>query len=395
MCAGVIADTVMQQLEELGVPVPTELIQRRIEGHHFETRWGGLSLPKEPEATLCTVYRGLGPKGLGYDERRSFDQFLLRSAVERGAQHIRALVHTIHFPQDSRAPLQVHYGEGETLEAEVVIAACGVNSTLPTRLEQAGFGYRAPATIHACQAEIPLDEDAVTRCFRDEIKVFSLGLPGIRFGAITPKREHVTVTVVGPHIRRADLERFLQHPQVIRHFPPGWQIPSEYCHCHPKLPVTAARCPVTDRFLVIGDAYISRYLKNGIESAFYTGSLAAEVVLQNRLSRSELWHYYVRPCERRYRWDNLYGRLLFRLNDLIARSRWLTASRLRILRKEAAAADWETKPETQILWHLFTGSAPYRDIFHRALWFSLQWRMAQALWEEAREWLGVRGRRGR
>jgi len=389
MCAGVINETVLQHLEGLGVAVPAELIQRHLEGHHFETRWGGLSMPKEPGATLCTVYRGLGPKGLGYDERRSFDQFLLQKAVERGAQHVQSLVRAVDFPADGRAPLQVHYGEGETLEAEVVIVACGVNSTLPARLEQAGWGYRAPATIHACQAEIPLGEATVTQYFH-EIKVFSLGLPGIRLGAITPKREHVTVTVVGRHVKRADLDRFLQHPQVVRHFPPGWQLPAEHCHCHPHLPVTAARCPVTDRCLVIGDAYISRYLKNGIESAFYTGSLAAEAVLQNRLSRAELWQDYVRPCEQRYGRDNLYGRLLFGLNDLITRSRWLTEARLRVLQQEAEAEEWSAKLETRLLWHLFTGSAPYRDIFYQAVRGSWSWRMAQALLAAARPGAGAR-----
>lgn len=390
MCAGVINETVLQHLEELGVAVPAELIQRHIEGHYFETCWGGLSMPKEPGATLYTVYRGLGPRSLGYDERRSFDQFLLQQAVERGAKHIQATVRTVQAPADRQAPWRVHYGEGHILEAEVVIVACGVNSALPACLEQAGWGYRAPVTMHACQAEIPLEATTVTRSFR-EIKVFSLGLPRIWFGAMTPKREHVTVTVVGPHVKRVDLERFLQHPQVFRHFPPGCPMPAAHCSCHPHLPITAARGPVTDRGLVIGDAYISRYLKNGIESALYTGSLAAEAVLQNRLSRAELWHYYVRPCEQRYGWDNHYGRLLFGLHNLVSRSRWLTTARLQMLRQEAEEADWSAKPETQVLWHLFTGSAPYRTIFHQALRSSWSWRMVRALLATSRRRTGAGG----
>jgi hypothetical protein len=45
------------------------------------------------------------------------------------------------------------------------------------------------------------------------------------------------------------------------------------------MPVSGARNPVADRLVVIGDANTGRYLKNGVESSFYTAMWAAKAML--------------------------------------------------------------------------------------------------------------------
>jgi len=366
MCAGLISHSVLETLDSLGVPVPANVIQRKIEKHFFETRWGGVSFENAPGAMLYTAYRGMGPLDPRGDEGTGFDHFLLNSAVKRGARHIKEMVTSLEIPSQPTRPIRVRYGDHRVMDAHVVVVACGVNSSFPQVLQGLNFGYIPPVTFHACQAEIPLDEGEVNLWFDNSVKVFSLGLKGISLGAITPKKRFVTVTVLGSHVRRADLERFLLNPIVTRHFPPHWELPTQYCHCHPKVAISTAKNPVTHRLLVVGDAFISRYLKNGIESALYTGTKAARAILEGKVSREELIRHYVRPCRERYHRDNYYGKLLFKTHDMIAKHRWLVVPRLHMISKEAKKERWEEKTETQVLWHLFTGSAPYKSIFLRA-----------------------------
>ena len=60
-----------------------------------------------------------------------------------------------------------------------------------------GFGYRPPRFVHAFQAELRLDQDHIRRHLGNNIYVFGLGLSDIRFVGLTPKKEHVTISVIG------------------------------------------------------------------------------------------------------------------------------------------------------------------------------------------------------
>lgn len=367
MCAGVIPTTLFDLPGMPDRSVLSPVIQRYITGHYFETNAGSIHVPKEPGVTLCTVFRSAGPRGDVPDLTQSFDTLLLKTALANGANLVSAHIGDMEMPGRPDAPYRLSTRDGQVFEVDVVVGAFGVNSGLSARFEQLGFGYRRPQTYHVCQAELPLEPDFIESTFGGEIKIFTLGMQGIRFGALTPKRRHVTVTVIGTHVKRMDLERFLADPRIRRHFPDGWTLPLQYCHCHPQLPVTAARNVVSDRLMVIGDAHISRYLKGGIESAFFTGTLAAEMILEGRLSRSALMQGYVRPARAHFLQDNAWGRLLFRCNDVISRQPVLARVGLWLLYQEQCMPDWHDRPHTQLLWQIFSGQAPYRHIIRQAV----------------------------
>ncbi len=370
MCAGVISATLLTVLTDLGAQVPPELVQRYVDSHYFETRSGSAHIPRDPLSTICTVFRSAGPRGEAAHVEQSFDQLLLRTAQAAGARQVNAMVEDVSLPTTPDGPYQLHTATGETYAVDVLVGAFGVNSTLPAKFEALGFGYRRPDSYHVCQAELPLDDGFIDSAYGGEIKIFSLGLPGIRFGALVPKRQHVTATVIGRDLHLPDLQRFLNHPRVRRHFPPGWEMPPVCCHCHPRLPVTAARHPIADRLLIIGDANIARYLKGGIESAFFTGALAAEMILAGTLSRTELTRHFLRPCHAKYLYDNLYGKLLFACNDLFSRIPALARANMRLVERERQYPRWDDRRHTRMLWHIFTGEAPYAQIFREAISFS-------------------------
>jgi len=387
LCAGVIPGAILERLAAMGAEIPAALVQREITGHYFETRAGGVHIPKDPEATIYTVFRGVGPRTAAPEIAQSFDHLLLHTALRAGVIHVEEHVKDVRMPETPAAPFRLLAG-GEEYAVDVLVGAFGVNSALARRFGDLGFGYQPPLTYHVTQAELPVDPAFITTVFGEEIKIFALGLPGISFGALTPKRTHLTVTVIGPALTRADLERFLAHPRVRRHLPPAWTLPAVYCHCAPRLPVTAGKNVVADRLLVIGDAHIARYLKGGIESAFFTGSLAAEAILAGDLSRAALRERYVRSCQARYLRDNAYGRFLFRLNDVISASPTLARAGRWLLEREQRRPRWRDRHHTQIMWHIFTGSAPYREIFRRAVGLSSLLRTALAVGLSATGLLG-------
>ncbi len=377
LCAGVMSAALIHDLEHLGVIIPPHVIQQKILGYELETRGGSLLLPRPPGSVIYTAYRGIGPRGLHYDEERSFDAFLLRSAIHAGAGYRNSLVADIQ-RREGAAGFRIVCAEGDSLDVDVVIGAFGINSTLGRRLTSLGTGYRPPRSVFACQAELPLDEAYINEHYQGQIKIFNLGMPRIRFASLTPKQRHVTVSVVGRAVTRQDLMIFLEHPAVLKHFPPGWRCPEWVCSCQPKLPVTAAAHPIAEGMVVIGDADISRYLKDGIGSAFFTAAQAAQAILEGVGGREALRKTYYRLSRRHFRMDNWVGRFLFACNDLISRCPVMVVAFLAVARWEQEHLPPGRRPLNEFLWGMFTGDAPYRTALRAVLRPGV---LAGLLWE--------------
>jgi 2-polyprenyl-6-methoxyphenol hydroxylase-like FAD-dependent oxidoreductase len=129
LCAGVISAALIHDLENLGVIIPPHVIQQKILGYEMVTRGGSVFLPRPPGSVIYTAYRGIGPRGLDYDEERSFDAFLLRSAIQAGAEYRNSLVVEIQRRGGGTPGFQLQCQDGEALDADVVIGAFGINST--------------------------------------------------------------------------------------------------------------------------------------------------------------------------------------------------------------------------------------------------------------------------
>ena len=122
----------------------------------------------------------------------------------------------------------------EPMETDLIVVACGVNSTLPARLEAMKFGYRRPVSRRACQAEIPLPNDFIDARFGSDILLFALGLERIRYVALVPKRGFITLTLIGyGDLGPDDLRSFMRHPELRAEMPQGWEYAGRGCHCFP------------------------------------------------------------------------------------------------------------------------------------------------------------------
>jgi len=117
--------------------------------------------------------------------------------------------------------------------------------------------------------------------------------------------------------------------------------------------------------LFVGDASVSRYYKNGIESAFQTSRYAVRSVFDCGLSAKSLRRSYYLPVSREFRKENLYARFLFRLNDFIASRRFWVRSHMYYVRN---APKGETARTLNFLtWNLFTGNALYKDMLRMSM----------------------------
>lgn len=380
MCAGIIPDSLVRNMRRFGIELPEHVIQRRIGGYCLETRGGSVDIPTPPGVELYSTFRGPGPLGMYPSAREGFDYFVLREAEKRGVAYRNALVTDVTPPPSPAAPCVITCRDGARHEADVVVGAFGVNSNLVRVFERLGFGYRAPRVARAFQAEIPVDPDFIEREMRDRVFIFALGWPHLKFAAITPKREHVTVTLIGADPRRVQLDEFLDSPYVRRRMPAGWETPCRFCSCAPRLPLTAARNAVHDRIVIIGDAHVARYLKNGIESSFYTACWAARAVVAGDLSAAALAREYVSRCQY-YARDNRYGRALFKLHDLVSASPTISRAHIQVAREEQAAPP--PRRLSAILWGMFTGNIPYRHIAGRLLDPRVHLAIARALARDA------------
>jgi hypothetical protein len=133
----------------------------------------------------------------------------------------------------------------------------------------------------------------------------------------------------------------------------------------PHIAVRGAERPYADRFVFVGDCGVTRLYKDGIGAAYRTAKAAARTAVFEGISAEAFGRHYGPVC-RAIETDNVMGRLAFVFTRVV--------QRLRIARRTILhmTVDEQQRPGrlrrmSGILWDMFSGSAPYRDIFLRML----------------------------
>jgi len=364
MCAGVVGASFLDHLKELGIPLDPAIIQQEVTGYCINGPSLSAFVKGEKEQEITTLFRGAGPgHGPEVVHPGSFDYFLLQRAQEEGARYLNWRIDRLEFGIGPQGLCRLH-GKGKSQEytAALVVGAFGVNSAIHKAFS---FGYRPPRTWHACQAELYLPRDPPRRRYSRLIHIFTSKDPHLRFVAFTPKGPYLTVTGIGKHVMIADLRKEIEENLSIQCcLPKQWEIA---CHCHPQVPITTCWKPYDDRVVIIGDACVSRYLKSGIESAYWTARYAAEAALNHGVDRSSLRRHYFWRCLATFGLDNLCGKLFFGLYHFISCRPLLARGFIQAVRREQHLKPRRNRPVSQVLWHLFTGDSPYRSIILLAL----------------------------
>jgi len=282
-----------------------------------------------------------------------------------GAEIVPSNVDSLSLSQDPKIRPRLRWDDRE-LEVDLVVVACGVTSSFGKQLADSGTGYVFPRCVRAFQAELDLGEADLEKSLGNSIHVLSLGIKDVRFAAMIPKTRFVTVSLVGNRdLNDTHLAAVLETETVRQLLPGGWRLPERYCSCRPRLPVSGARGFWGNRLIFIGDASMSRYYKNGIDSAFRTAKYAVQAAFDHGLSSRTLRKSYFFFMRREFQKENAYARILFRLNDFVAARRFWVRAHLHFVRNRPRGQTAQTLH--YLTWNLFTGDARYRDIFWSSL----------------------------
>ncbi len=372
LCAGVISGSLETKLREEGLFLPEGRIINRIEGYclHLEKETLRLSCAENGNRSIATVFRGNGPRYSHFPQIISFDDYLLRCAQDSGAKVISQPVWKILLPQNPADRIALFFGGRSSLEryeADLVVGAFGVNTHLFKIVQSLGIDYRPPSTLKTFQAEFKLGRSEIEKHFRNDIHVYLLRSKAIRYATVIPKGDYVTVSIIGKKDATPELAReFFALPEIWRVFPPS----KPQCLCFPKIAVSAARNPFSNRLVLIGDASFSRHYKNGIESAFLTAMLAASAAFGQGVNAASFRRAFYGPAKKLIVRDNIYGRVLIRLHDVLTSVSLLSHSHFSLAGKEGHAA--APRKLRRILWSMFTGDIPFRRIFALTLDMRLQ-----------------------
>ena len=360
-CGGIISELMVQMLAMEGIALPDNVVRRGINAYRLHTEHGdvGIAAPGL-ERRIASVYRGAGPKGVSLGGYQSFDHYLLGRAVAAGAVHRQVRVDGLEL-RDGR-PVLFSRGE-EQLQADLVVGAFGLSDAAKL-FEGLGFGYVAPPTMVTAIAELKMTEETVQKHFGNAIDLFLLPDEGLKFGAMIPKGEYVSLCLLGTGITADTVTEFLAKPVVKKFLPESLEY-TVCCRCLPKMSIGAPAAAFTDRVVVCGDAGSTRLFKDGIGAAYLMGKAVAKTVVFHGVGREHFDEVY-RPVYNSIVTDNRYGRLLFAVTDIVRKYPALTRGMLATVRAEQAAAQ-SARVLSTVLWEMFTGNERYRNIFPKTL----------------------------
>lgn len=359
-CGGIISELLVQMLAVEGVHLNDRVVREGIVAYRLHTEEGEVTIAAPGlERRIASVYRGAGPKGMLGSDFESFDHYLLQQALAEGAEHRPLKIDRITL-RDGRPVLFAN--NEELMTADLLVGAFGLSATSKL-FEGLGFGYREPPAITTAIAELKMTEETVHEFFGQAINLFLLPDKGLKFAAMIPKGSYVTLCILGTCVDAETVSRFLAKPLVKRFLPVSVPYTIE-CRCLPKMNVGAPTTPYADRVVTCGDCGSTRLFKDGLGAAYLMGKAVAKTAVFHGVGRQHFENSY-RPTYDSIIQDNMFGRVLFTVTDILRKNKILTRGMLETVRKEQR--DCGDRVLSTVLWEMFTGNERYKNIFPKTL----------------------------
>jgi flavin-dependent dehydrogenase len=363
MCGGVVSESLVQVLATEGINLPPTVVQRGIASYTLHTDAGSVRIETPlHEKRIAAVHRGAGPRDIKQHTWTSFDAYLQELALAKGARLIRDRVDEVACV-DGWPRVKTRRGVCET--HDLVAIAVGVNSPTLKGFQNRVPNYKPPRTTKTYICEYALGRDVIAKFLGDSMHVFLLNIPRLAFAAVIPKGDYVCVCLLGDEIDAPMIKSFLASPAVRRCFPPGMCFEAPSCHCSPHMNTYAAVHPFGDRIVFIGDSGVTRLYKDGIGAAYRTAKSAATTAVFHGISAEDFRQHYLPTC-RRIDADNKIGKALFAVARTWQKRPYDIRGMLRMVSTEQMTRSLSPRM-SMVLWDLFTGSAPYREILRRAI----------------------------
>jgi len=375
-CGGIVSESLVQILATEGINLPAEVVQRGIESYVVHMDVGSVAIQSPAkESRIAALYRGNGPREGGDLQWESFDGYLQGLAVEKGAKIRHKLVTGVNW-EDGKPRLTENDGTVSTYD--LVTVSAGVNSNFIKLLKDSPSGIEPPKTTRTYICEFKVGRDGVKEIMGNAMHVFLLSIPRLEFAALIPKGEFVTMVMLGDELDQELVHAFLNDPTVRRCFPTDAK--PVVCSCSPLINMGATKRPYGDRVVMIGDSGVTRLYKDGIGAAYRTAKAAASTAVFQGVSAESFEKNYWPACKA-ISSDNAIGKVIFGATTLFKHSK---ISRRAILRMTTLEQEEEKSPHmSSVLWNMFTGSAPYKEIFvstlHPGFLGSLVWNLAHGV----------------
>ena len=360
MCGGIVSESLVQNLAVDGVWLSSDVVQRGIDSYVLHTDVGSVRIATpNDEMRIGAVHRGGGPRDVTEAKWESFDHHLLSNATERGAKVISTRVEEVG---RANGHPTVRVKGGEPVSYDLVVVATGVNTSILKTFEGLGIGYQRPKLTKTLIREYYLGEDVIAQTVGTSMHVFLLNIPRLEFAAVIPKGDYVTMCLLGDDIDKDLGDAFASAPEVRAIMPEGWDAGAASCQCLPHINIHGVEKPYADRFVFIGDSGVTRLYKDGIGAAYRTAKAAARTALFEGVSERAFRENFMPVCQSIHG-DNRIGEYAFVLTRIAQRLRIMRRAIIAITRDEQANG---RRPRLSgVLWDIFSGSAPYSDIFRR------------------------------
>lgn len=363
-CGGIVSESLIQSISAEGIVLPSGVIQRGIESYtlHLENGSTIIETPLQ-EQRIASMFRGIGPLGSVNDGLESFDSFLLGLCQERGANVI-----------NDRVSDAIRTADGVTLTTrggqkgryDLIVGAVGLNRKTLDLFKSICPSFEPPETTKTYITEFQMDSELIDKHFGNSMHVFLLNLPNIKFGALIPKENYVSLVLLGNDINMEIAASFVNSEPVRKLFPEGTVLEDiAPCKCFPSINIKGAKLAYDDRVVLVGDSASSKLYKNGVGAAYITGKAAANTAVFNGISAAAFRKYYQPVCSE-LDGDNKLGKFIFLVTGIIQKSSLLKGALLNMVRSEQQKASTKRRMSS-VLWDTFTGSAAYKNIFIRCL----------------------------
>jgi flavin-dependent dehydrogenase len=363
MCGGIISESLVQNLATEGIILPTSVVQRGIDSYNLHMDVGSVLIDTPlQEKRIGAIFRGPGPRDIKEIKWGSFDGHLQNMAKEKGANVINERVSDISWKNGYP---QVKTRKGSPQSYDLLAMAVGVNAASRKLFKDFDFNYKPPETTKTFIQEYYLGEEAIADVLGSSMHVFLLDIPRLEFAAIIPKGDYVSVCLLGEDIDKELVHSFMDSPEVKGCFPPGWDYELGSCGCSPRISVVGAAHPYGDRIVFIGDIGVTRLYKDGIGAAYRTSKAAATTAVFQGVSAEAFAEHFMPACNK-IETDNKIGKVIFLVTRLIQKFRFARRAVLRMTTREQEMEGSELRM-SMVLWDMFTGSAPYKEIFLRTL----------------------------
>lgn len=363
-CGGIISESLVQTLSTEGIVIPSNVIRRGIETYtlHFEQGDSVIETPLQ-EQRIASVYRGLGPKGMTDSSALSFDNFLIGLCEEKGAKIIDGRVIEAERKDDG---IILKTNQEFEKKYDFVVGAVGLSKKAFSIFELLCPSFIPPKLTKTYISEFGMDSKLIDEYFGNSMHVFLLNLPNIKFGALIPKGNYVTLVLLGSEINQEIVSRFIESDTVKGCFPKEIDLKNiTSCKCFPSINVKAAKTAYCDRVILIGDSSSSKLYKNGIGAAYITAKAAAKAAIFNGISKNDFKKIYQPVCNE-LNIDNAIGKFIFLVTTVIQKTGLLKRGVLNMVISEQKKAS-NKRRMSSVLWDTFTGSATYKSILIRFL----------------------------